>query len=267
MNRFATPPKSDGAAHSGWERRTHTLSLLLMAWATLGFAWSSFQSSLWVGMQTFKLIDSTSYGRRSDLQAAVANQMRLVDLSLFIEYERFSSEGNGRLTQFLLNRMRPELREAMEAWTATRPLQNRDAPATPFELPEYKVPAEVESEKLLARSAELYNQAQRANTTCDRYQLLTVLFTASLFLSGLVGGLGDRRSRQIMLGLGLVVLVAATSMLVRLPVASLQSEMAAGYPMPSQENSIAGRTASATWSSSTVFTANALLTASGRRFE
>lgn len=217
MDNARTPPRE--AEHSRRGRRIYALALLVMGLGTLGSSWSGYQSSLWIGKQTFRLIEATGIGRRADLKGTEANQTRALDSALFVQYARSFSEGNRQLTRFLFDRMRPELREAITAWVATRPLKNPNAPSTPFVLPEYRIPAEAEARELLAQSEELHNQAQRANLSADGYALLTVLYSASLFLAGIIGGFSDRRVRRIIVGFSLTLLTAATLLLVRLPVA------------------------------------------------
>ncbi len=208
-------------AHPRWERTTYTVALLLMALGTLGSSWCSYQSSLWDGRQTFALMDASTLGREANEKAIFANQQRGLDASFFVEYVRELSKGDAQLSEFFLARMRPDFRAAIQAWAATHPLKNPAAPATPFVMPQYRVQAEIESKELSARSEALYNQARKANMTSDVYTLLTVLYTAGLFLAGLVSGFDDRRMRRMIITLSFAVLLVATAMLARLPIASL----------------------------------------------
>src|SRR5271154_4363472 len=84
-----------GNARRFWNsgRHTHVISLLLMAVATLGSAWSGFQASLWNGIQTFRLADATKLGGLATEERVVANQHRNLDAAVFIEYCRAVSEG------------------------------------------------------------------------------------------------------------------------------------------------------------------------------
>jgi len=203
-----------------WQtRHTHVLALLLMGIATLGTSWSGFQASLWNGKQTFRLADANRLGRLSSKNEMTGNQLRIVDVALFVEYARAYTEGNDKLSEFLLARMRPEFQPAMNAWLATKPLQNRDAPRTPFAMPEYHLTVDDQAQQQ-AEQADLKSQeARQANRDSDTYTLLTVLFSISLFLAGLVTGFEESVAMLATLGLSFTLIVSAISILIALPIA------------------------------------------------
>jgi hypothetical protein len=203
---------------TGLNKRSARLALTVMALATLGSSWCGYQASLWNGIQTFHLADAFTLARQADLKSTTANQIRALDAALFLEYTR-ELQQNTKGSQFLLARMRPELREAIKAWSATQPLKNPNAPTTPFVMPQYRVKPEGEAQQLSARSTDSRQAAQTANMNSDTYSLLTVLYTAALFLSGLVSGFEDRRVRQIVLAFSMIMIVIATLFLLRLPMA------------------------------------------------
>jgi hypothetical protein len=207
------------ASEPRWKRRSYTMALLVMATATLGSSWCGYQSTLWNGKQTFKLADANGFSRKADVKSTTATQLRALDAALFVEYARNLSQGRSQAAQFIFDRMRPEMREAMKAWLSTRPLTNPDAPLTPFTMPPYRIQAEQEAQELSARAADARNAAQQANMNSISYTMLAVFLTAALFLAGLVGGLDHRGVRQAVLALALTVIALACILLVRLPVA------------------------------------------------
>ncbi len=209
--------KTSGAGN--WDRRSNLFSLLLMALATLGSAWSGYQSSLWDGIQTFLLMDAAGLSRESNEKAMIASQQRALDAALFVEYSRDFYEGKTRLAEFFLTRSRPELRQAIQAWMATQPAKNPNAPPTPFLMPQYRLAADEEARELDSKSNAAYDRARKANLNTDTFSLLGVLFTASLFLAGLVSGFADRRTRRAILILSFSVLLTATVVLMSLPIA------------------------------------------------
>ena len=91
------------------------------------------------------------------------------------------------------------------AWLATRPLENPDAPLTPFALPQYKLAAAAEAKRLDAE-AEVSSATVRRNIQrASNYILGVVLFSVSLFFAGMSTKLSDIRLRKITLALGYVV--------------------------------------------------------------
>ncbi len=206
---------------TNWKRHTMTFGLVLMGLTTLGSSWCGFQSSLWDGVQTFHLMDSADFSRQANEKASLATQQRTLDASLFVEYARDLANGKTHLAEFFLDRTRPELRDAIKAWTATQPVKNPNAPPTPFLMPQYHVKADDESAELASRALVSRDLAQKANMTSDSYTLLTVLYATGLFLAGLVSTIDEKRSRLVTLLMGAVISIAATVALLRLPIAKL----------------------------------------------
>jgi hypothetical protein len=51
------------------------------------------------------------------------------------------------LSDFLYGRFPPALKTATDAWLATRPLQNPEAPSSPFVMPDYQVSERAEADR------------------------------------------------------------------------------------------------------------------------
>lgn len=209
------------SANAHWKWKTSTLGLILMGLATIGSSWCGYQSNLWEGIQTFKLTDAAAFSRDADESAIRATQQRAVDASLFVEYARDIHDGKTEMSAFILARMRPELQKATKAWMLTRPIKNPNAPSSPFVMPEYQVKADAEAAELNARSTSAHDEAQKANKTGDTYTLLTVLYATVLFLAGLVSTIDEGRARLVTLIMGGVTFIAASLVLLHLPVAQI----------------------------------------------
>lgn len=218
LERDSSPVAAKPRAHRN-ERLVRTLSLLLMALATLGSAWSGFQSGLWNGIQTFRLADSTKASRLSSQGELIASQQRTVDAAIFVAYARAMSEHNTVLAEFLHDRMRPEFRPAMDAWLATKPMKTKNAPASPFDMAEYHLRAEQQAANFDVSAGAFRAQAQGANSAGDSYTLAVLLFTSALFLAGLVTTFDDVGSRWTTIALSSGFIVAACFILFSLPVA------------------------------------------------
>ena len=77
------------------------------------------------------------------------------------------------------------MRRAVEAWIATKPRTNPNAPSTPFAMPVYRVAANAEVERQRALAAASFAKAQEAEEQADQYVRLTVIFAAVSFLAGI----------------------------------------------------------------------------------
>ncbi len=120
------------------ERRFETWAAVLMSLATVATAWCAYQSAEWGGEQSFMLGESTRAGRESALQESLAMQRRSLDAALFMEWIGAIATDNEPLEEFYLQRFRPGMRIAVDAWLATDPRNNPEAPPHPFVLPEYR---------------------------------------------------------------------------------------------------------------------------------
>ena len=117
-----------------------------------------------------------------------------------------------------MERFRDEFRPAFDAWMATRPFTNPDAPPTPFAMDEYQVASRDEAARLdasaEASAAEVRLDIQRSSN----YVLTVVLYAVVLFFAGMSTRLRNRRLRWVMTVAGCAVLVAALTWVATLPV-------------------------------------------------
>ncbi len=166
-------------------RRLEIIATVLLSITTVVTAWSAYQSSRWNGdMAT--LFNRAGVARTQETQQLMlANNQTTIDVGVFLNYAEAISAENTALADFLYARLRPEMRVAVDAWLATDPLHNPDAPATPFEMPEYRLAAREEAARLNALAEEESAAALVANQQGDDYTLLTIIFAATLFFAGI----------------------------------------------------------------------------------
>ncbi len=123
------------------------------------------------------------------------------------------------LADFYHARFRAEFAPAVDAWLATRPLQNPEAPLTPFAMPEYKLAASADADRL-DKEAEVLAATVRQNLQrASNYVLGVVLCSVALFFGGASTKLaspsaaGGRRRR-----IGCVVFLGTLAWLASFPV-------------------------------------------------
>jgi hypothetical protein len=200
------------------DRRIELLATVLLAAAALAAAWSTFQTGRWRGAQASNTGRSTAARVQSSQASTRAGQLTQIDIATFIQWVNAQSAGNQKLAGFYRRRFRPEFRPAFDAWIATRPRDNPKAPATPFTMPQYR-PAEVERAKRLEATADRrLAAAARANRNADDYLLTVVLFASSLFFAGICTKLSSSKQREVLLGLGYLVFLAAVIWAATIPV-------------------------------------------------
>jgi hypothetical protein len=122
-----------------------------------------------------------------------------------------------RLADFYFRRFRDEFKPAVNAWIATKPVQNPRAPLTPFSLPQYRLAASREAERLEA-DAEAWSAKARSDVQrATNYVLAVVLFAASLFFAGMSAKLRTRGLRVALLCVGSAIFLGATVWLATQP--------------------------------------------------
>jgi hypothetical protein len=133
------------------DQRLEIIATVLLALATLGTAWSGYQASRWTGEQAKEFARGTGTRIESTKAASLADSQSQIDVATFTQWVDAYALRRTELADFYFKRFRAEFKPAVVAWIATRPLRNPDAPLTPFAMPQYKLAAQEESERLEAR--------------------------------------------------------------------------------------------------------------------
>jgi hypothetical protein len=191
---------------------------VLLALATVATAWSGYQASRWNGEQAKAFSRANAARIESTRASALANTQTQVDVATFTQWVDAYALEQTELADFYFARFREEFRPAVEAWVATRPLRNADAPLTPFAMPEYRLAATEEAEQLEAEAEALAAEARANVQRATNYVLGVVLFAAVLFFAGMSARLRTRRLRVVLLSFGIVVFVGTVVWIATFPV-------------------------------------------------
>ena len=111
----------------------------------------------------------------------------------------------------------PNYRTAFDAWLATRPFTNPNAPAGPEAMPQFKPPGTALARALDAKADASYAHGQKAAETGDHYIRATVILASVLFLIGISTQFPVRRGRYVLVTIGVVLLVFAAEQILTLP--------------------------------------------------
>lgn len=198
--------------------RIELVATVLLALATVATAWSGYQSTRWNGEQAKAAARANALRISSTRAAALANSQTEIDVATFTQWVNAYAQNQTELAGFYFKRFRKEFRPAVVAWVATRPRKNPDAALTPFALPQYRLEARAEADRLDAQ-AELYAaQARRNIQRSTNYVLGVVLFASALFFAGMSTKLTSPRLRVTMLSIGCVVFIATALWIATSPV-------------------------------------------------
>jgi len=168
-----------------WEPLAEVIVTLALALATVATAWSGYQAARWGGEQSTSYSQAGALRTESVRASNQAGQLVQIDIGLFTNWINAFAADDTRLTNFYEQRFREEFKPAFEAWLATEPVNNPDAPSSPFNMPEYKVSFAEESALLENQAAEKFAQGEKANQISDNYILNTVFLASVLFLGGI----------------------------------------------------------------------------------
>ena len=186
----ATTPADPAPTRRRGLKDVDMLSTLLLTLAAVATAWASYQAAHWRSEQGLAGNRSTAARVQANRAAGVANRQIQIDVATYIQWVDAYQRGDARLTAFYFRRFRPEFRPAVTAWIATKPLTNRHAPLTPFDMPQYTSAALAQADALERKGAigalESAAQVDRA----DRYTLCVVMFALALFFAGISTRLG-----------------------------------------------------------------------------
>lgn len=200
------------------QRRLELTAAVLLAVATIATAWSAYQARQWTGRQASETSRATATRIAANRAAALANRQVQIDLATFIQWVDARQERRTGLDRFYRARFRDEFKPAFASWLATKPFDSRSAPATPFVMPQYRLEASNEADRLEAAAAVDSERAKDANERAGSYMLAVVLFATSLFFTGISTKLETAGVRHAMLGLGCVVLLGGLVWVATFPV-------------------------------------------------
>lgn len=200
------------------DRWVEVLAASILALATIASAWSAYQATRWSGVQ------AAAFAQAGALRAESVRSSDLADAELTIDAEYFAiwidgvSTNNEQLTRLMEDQFRPEFAVAFEAWVATDPLNDPNAPHSPFDMPEYKLAAAQEADDLREAAEDATADAIEANQTGDNYVLTTVLFASVLFFSGISTKFLNKGIKVGLLALGLTAFGFGAALLLSYPV-------------------------------------------------
>jgi CHASE2 domain-containing sensor protein len=191
---------------------------IVLALATTASAWCAYQSKLWGGAQMAQANAAVRAGREGAVNSLASSQWRAFDASMFIAYMQAKFEANSALETFLFQRFRPEMKPAIEAWLKLDPLNNSDAPPSPFRMTEYTQAETAEVARQAEIAAQALSAAAEARRCSDNYVLLTVVFASVLFFGGIARAFDSRPLRTTLAALAVLLFLSTVVALTRLPV-------------------------------------------------
>jgi len=189
-----------------WEPLAEVVATIVLAFATLATAWSGYQSSRWGGVQSTSYSQAGALRTESAVASTQAGQLTQIDIGLFTNWVNAYAAENQPLVDFYQERFRDEFKPAFNAWLATDPTNNPEAPASPFFMPEYQLSLAEEADRLVTEAEAKFAQGTIANQNSDNYVLNTVILASVLFLAGIASRFKAMAARWVIIIFSLAIL-------------------------------------------------------------
>src|SRR5438552_2350138 len=114
------------------KRWVEPATALLMALATVGTAWCSFESASWTRRSNRLMNEFNSLERQAGLLSTQGMQAASIHAAMFMQLLAAQQAGNEKLAIFYAERFPPDVRKAYDAWLSQKPFENPNADPHPF---------------------------------------------------------------------------------------------------------------------------------------
>lgn len=202
------------------ERRDRLVSIaeaVLLSIVALVAAWSGYAAAKWSNESRVGLAEASATRTEANRANLQAQNLRNFDSSTFEAWFSAYSDGNEQAMATAEHRFRPQFGVAFDAWRATNPETNPNAPKGPTYMPQYQEPGLRKSEALDKRADADFAAGATAGETSNKYVRITVFLASVLFLVGISTRFPVRGGRYALVALGAVLLVVSLVLLAQLP--------------------------------------------------
>jgi hypothetical protein len=210
--------KPGGPSRSQPGRLIEIITVVLLAVATVGSAWSAYQVARWNGTETDDARASAGFRIEASREYALATQLVAYDSATVSQYAAAVSADNENLQEFLRSALvRPGFLPVLESWEAQ--IAAGQIPTNLLADEEYlsELFAASDASDAAALAATVRSEAAGANA--DDYIQLTLFFASALFFAGITASFSNRLSRVLLLSGAAVVLAVAGVLLAGYPIA------------------------------------------------
>ena len=207
-------------AHDHHERHDRIVSIteaVLLSIVALMAAWSGYAAAKWSTESRVDLSRASAKRTEAGRANLKASALRNFDSSTFEAWFAAYTARNPQAMALAERRFRPEFRVAFEAWRATNPESNPNAPPGPTYMPQYRQPGIGQAKALDRQADEAFAAGSEAGERSDKYVRTTVFLASVLFLVGISTRFPLRGGRYALVALGAVLLIVSIVQLAQLP--------------------------------------------------
>ena len=203
--------KNSGGSRSRPGRLIEIVTVVLLAVATVGSAWSAYQVSKWNGVETDEARASAVLRIESSREYALATQKVSYDAATVAQYASAVADENQELQDFLrATLVRPGFVPIFESWEAQ--LAAGQTPTNLLADDDYLGELFAASDALDVEAGQASLRGEEAGANGDDYIQLTLFFASALFFAGITASFNNRLPRIVLL-LGSAAILAFAGVL------------------------------------------------------
>lgn len=209
--------RSRDGAHEQRDRLISIAEAVLLSVVALVAAWSGYAAAKWSTESRIHLAEAATARTKASSADVQATNLRNFDSSTFEAWFAAYTAKNRQAMAIAKRRFRPDLRVAFNAWRATHPETNPNAPKGPTYMPQYRQPGLAKARRLNDEADASFSAGASSGATSDKYVRTTVFLASVLFLVGISTQFPIRGGRYALLFLGAALLVVSVVQLAQLP--------------------------------------------------
>jgi hypothetical protein len=202
---------------SGRPRLLSLIEAVLLSSVAVLAAYSGYAAAKWGTQSSVTLAKAAGIGatsNRDNTDAVVTHALDSLSFNAWFKAYVVHDTSAEKLAEA---RFRPGYRLAFDAWLATDPAHNRNAPPGPSYMPQYVIPQAKLAATTNAAARVAFSAGSRAGDTADQYIRDTVLLATVLFLVGISGHFRIQVARMGLIGLAMALLIFSAIALIGLP--------------------------------------------------
>jgi hypothetical protein len=211
--------EASGHGRSG-QRHSRTVQIgeaVLLALVTITAAWAGYAAAKWGTASRIDIAQSSSLRNLATRDDLTAISLRNFDSSTFNAWFIAWTLNSPEKEAVAVRRFRPPFRVAFDAWMATDPVHNPNAPPGPTYMPQYKLPAQTQANALDNEASAKFTAGNQDAQVGDDYVRITLFLAAVLFLVGIGSSFALHGVRYALITFGSVLLILSVVLILQQP--------------------------------------------------
>jgi hypothetical protein len=207
-------------AHASADRHSRIVQIgeaVLLALVTITAAWAGYSAARWGTASRVEIAQSSTLRALATRDDLTALSLKNFDASTFNAWFIAFTLNSPQKEAIAERRFRPQFRVAFNAWIATDPLHNPNAPPGPTYMPQYKLPVQAQADALDTAATAKFQAGNHAGLVGDDYVRITVFLAAVLFLVGIGSSFKLLGIRYALITFGSVLLLLSIVLILRQP--------------------------------------------------